>query len=77
MAEGENRLKGNTQWHFGYGGDLQVGYHITRHLQLGIYFGGTVLTGSKMDAVPEYLHKNNLVWESGVRLGFVFGKDKK
>ena len=77
MADGENRLKGNTQWHFGYGGALQVGCHITRHLQLGIYSGVTILTGSKMDAVPEHLHKNNLVWESGVRLGFVFGKSKK
>ena len=77
MADGENRLKGNTQWHFGYGGALQVGCHITRHLQLGIYSGVTILTGSKMDAVPEHLHKNNLVWESGVRLGFVFGKNKK
>lgn len=77
MADGENRLEGNAKWHLGYGGDLQVGYHITRHLQLSIYSGITALTGSKMDAVPEYLHKNNFVWESGVRLGFVFGKNKK
>ena len=77
MADGKNRLKGSTQWHLGYGGDLQVGYHITRHLQLGIYSEVTVLTGSKMDAVPEHLHKNSFVWESGVRLGFVFGKNKK
>ncbi len=77
IADGENRLKESTQWHLGYGGDLQVAYHITRHLQLGIYSGITALTGSKMDGVPEYLHKNNFVWESGVRLGFVFGKNKK
>ena len=77
MNDGEKRLEGNTQWHLGYGGDLQVGYHISRHLQLGIYSGVTALTGSMMDAVPEHLHKNNFVWESGVRLGFVFGKKKK
>ena len=77
MADDADVMKGSTRWHLGYGGDLQVGYHITRHLQLGIYSGVTVLTGSKMDAVPEHLHKNNLVWESGVRLGFVFGNKNK
>ena len=77
MADDADVMKGSTRWHLGYGGDLQVGYHITRHLQLGIYSGVTVLTGSKMDAVPEHLHKNNLVWESGGRLGFVFGNKNK
>lgn len=77
IADGSDKLKGDMKWHFGYGGDLQVACHITRHLQLGIYSGITALTGSKMDAVPEYLHKNNFVWESGLRLGYVFGKTKK
>ena len=77
LADGADGLKGSTKWHFGFGGDLQAAYQINRHLQLGIYSGLTMLTGSKMDAIPEYLHKNNFVWESGLRLGFVFGKTKK
>ena len=77
IADKTDRLRDNTKWHLGYGGDLQVACHLTRHLQLGIYSGVTVLTGCKMDAMPEYLHKNNFIWESGVRLGFVFGKSNK
>ena len=30
-----------------------------------------------MDAMPEHLHKNNFVWESGIRLGINFAKAKK
>jgi len=30
-----------------------------------------------MDAMPEHLHKNNFVWESGIRLGISFAKAKK
>ena len=77
LADGAVKQKGDTKWHLGYGGDLQVACHITRLLQLGVYSGVTVLTGSKTDVMPKYLHKNNFVWESGLRLGFVFGKNKK
>ena len=30
-----------------------------------------------MDGMPEHLHKNNFVWESGIRLGISFAKAKK
>ena len=63
-------MKGSTNWHLGYGADLQVGYQLTSCLKLGIYSGLTRLTGERMDGMPEHLHKNNFVWESGVRLGF-------
>jgi OmpA-OmpF porin, OOP family len=77
IANGSDKMRGDMKWHFGYGGDLQEACHINRHLQLGIYSGITALTGSKMDDVPEYLHKNNFVWEIGLRIGFHFGKAKK
>ena len=69
-------MKGSTDWHLGYGADLQVGYQLTSCLKLGIYSGLTRLTGERMDAMPEYLHKNNFVWESGVRLGINLSKKK-
>ena len=69
--------KGSTNCHFGYGADLQVGYQLTPLLKLGIYSGLTRLTGERMDAMPEHLHKNNFVWESGIRLGISFAKAKK
>ena len=62
-------MKGSTNWHLGYGADLQVGYQLTSCLKLGIYSGLTRLTGEHMDGMPEHLHKNNFLWESGIRLG--------
>ena len=70
-------MKGTTRWHLGYGADLQVGYRLSSNLHLGIYSGLTRLTGERMDGMPEHLHKNNFVWESGIRLGFSFTKAKK
>ena len=70
-------MKGSTNWHLGYGADLQVGYQLTSCLKLGIYSGLTRLTGERMDGMPEHLHKNNFVWESGIRLGISFAKAKK
>ncbi len=70
-------MNGSTNWHLGYGADLQVGYQLTSCLKLGIYSGLTRLTGERMDGMPEHLHKNNFVWESGIRLGISFTKAKK
>ena len=77
IAEDAKVMKGSTNWHLGYGADLQVGYQLTSCLKLGIYSGLTRLTGERMDGMPEHLHKNNFVWESGIRLGINFAKAKK
>lgn len=77
IADDAKVMKGSTNWHLGYGADLQVGYQLTSCLKLGFYSGLTRLTGERMDAMPEHLHKNNFVWESGIRLGISFAKAKK
>ena len=76
IADEAKVMKGSTNWHLGYGADLQVGYQLTSCLKLGIYSGLTRFTGERMDGMPEYLHKNNFVWESGVRLGINLSKKK-
>ena len=76
IADDAKVIKGSTNWHLGYGADLQVGYQLTSCLKLGIYSGLTRLTGKRMDGMPEHLHKNNFVWESGVRLGINLSKKK-
>ena len=76
IADDAKVMKGSTNWHLGYGADLQVGYQLTSYLKLGIYSGLTSLTGERMDGMPEHLHKNNFVWESGVRLGINLSKKK-
>ena len=76
IADDAKVMKGSTNWHLGYGADLQVGYQLTSCLKLGIYSGLTRLTGERMDGMPEHLHKNNFVWESGIRLGINLLKNK-
>ena len=76
IADDAKVMKGSTNWHLGYGADLQVGYQLTSCLKLGIYSGLTRFTGERMDGMPEHLHKNNFVWESGVRLGINLSKKK-
>ena len=77
LADNAEVMKGSTRWHLGYGASLQAGYQLTSNLNLGIYSGLTRLSGERMDGMPEYLHKNNFVWESGIRLGISFAKTKK
>ena len=76
IADDAKVMNGSTNWHLGYGADLEVGYQLTSCLKLGIYSGLTRLTGERMDGMPEHLHKNNFVWESGVRLGINLSKKK-
>ena len=77
LADNAEVVKGSTRWHLGYGASLQAGYQLTANLNLGIYSGLTRLSGERMDGMPEHLHKNNFVWESGIRLGISFAKTKK
>ena len=76
LADHAEVMKGSTHWHLGYGASLQAGYQLTSNLNLGIYSGLTRLSGERMDGMPEHLHKNNFVWESGIRLGISFSKKK-
>ena len=77
LADNAEVVKGSTRWHLGYGASLQAGYQLTSNLNLGIYSGLTRFSGERMDGMPEHLHKNNFVWESGIRLGISFAKTKK
>lgn len=76
LADHAEVMKGSTRCHLGYGASLQAGYQLTSNLNLGIYSGLTRLSGERMDGMPEHLHKNNFVWESGIRLGISFSKKK-
>ena len=76
LADHAEVMKGSTRWHLGYGASLQAGYQLTSNLNLGIYSGLTRFSGERMDGMPEHLHKNNFVWESGIRLGISFSKKK-
>lgn len=72
----ETAVSGNSTWHLGVGGDVMAEYAVTQNLSVGLYTGITHLTGSKMDGMPNNVHKTNMTWESGVRIGWRFGKEK-
>ena len=74
ISDGNEVMKGDTQWHFGAGGNIQAAYSITDNLNLGIFTGITYITGKPVDGMPEHLHKTNYIWESGIRLGWFFHK---
>lgn len=76
IADNFSVLHGSTEWHLGAGGNLQAGYAITQNLRLSVYSGITWLTGKGMDGMPEHNHNANYIWESGVRIGWTFGKAK-
>lgn len=77
LSDNTEAMRGDSRWHLGVGGNVQAAYRIGRHLNVGIYSGLTYLTGDRMDGMPEHLHKNNFVWESGIRLGWTFGRKGK
>ena len=74
----DNKVMGyDNKWHFGYGGRVQAGYMLTRNLGIGIYSEFTALTGSRLDGVTESYHDDNFIWDSGIRIGWTFGKSGK
>lgn len=77
IAADSKVMSGDTKWHLAYGGRAQVGFMITHNLGVGLYSELTKLTGSTLDDMPKLNHDYNYIWESGIRVGWTFGKGKK
>ncbi len=77
VSGGEELKKGSSDFHLGYGADLQIACQLNSRLKLGLYSGLTDYTGSRIDGMPVHIHTDNYVWESGIRLGISLGKKKK
>ena len=43
---------------------------------MGIYTNAVCLTGKKMDEMPHLSDRANIVWDTGLNLGWFFGKGK-
>ena len=76
LADGSDVKKDGNQWHIGLGGDLSLGYSISKHIVAALFSGLTWLPGEKYDGVPRHVFKNNYIWESGVKVAFSFGGKK-
>lgn len=64
-------LLNSQDWHFGYGGNLQASYFIGSRLTIGVYSGLTFLNGDRLDSLPKTFHKNNFIWDSGIRMSYL------
>lgn len=74
IADDKKVMGYGSKWHFGYGGRVQAGYMLTRNLGIGIYSEFTTLTGSRLDGITEIYHDDDFIWETGIRIGWKFGK---
>ena len=72
-------LRPITHWnaHFRLGSNLQATYAITKRLDVGLYTGFAHLFNDKIDATPDKVTDANFIWETGVRVGWTFGKFHK
>ncbi len=74
---GKSPIRENIDnWHFGYGGNAQVSYALTKNLNLGIYGGFTHLTGAPIDGMPR-IHLTNFIIDAGVKLSWNFGRKSR
>lgn len=70
-------LKENVNnWHFGYGGNMQVSYAVAKNLSLGLYGGFTHHVGKSIDGMPD-IHMTNYVIDAGVKVTYAFGSKQK
>ena len=67
-------MKHSTDWHLGVGGNLSFGFKITPHWSIGLYSGITYLTGKAIDSTPIFSHRDNYIWENGIRINYIFKK---
>lgn len=75
IADGTTALT-NSSFHFGMGGDISVGYQVSKHVNVRLYTGMTYLTGHGMDGLPQMEHKTNYTWDTGVKVTFALSKRK-
>jgi ompA family protein len=75
IADEATALK-NSSYHFGMGGDISLGYQVSKHINVRLYTGMTYLTGRGMDGLPQTEHKAGYTWDTGVKVTFALSKRK-
>ena len=66
-----------SQWHFGWGSEMQISYRMSEHWAIGAYGGFTQLADKRLDHIPEQGYKANLLREAGLKLTYSVGKKVK
>ncbi len=76
IATGETVRDDVSGWNFGAGARAQIRRLMGKRLEVSVFSGLTYLLGGKIDSMPEHQHNSNMLWESGFRLGWRFGKGR-
>lgn len=66
-----------SQWHFGWGSEMQISYRMSEHWAIGAYGGFTQLADKRLDHIPEQGYKTNLLREAGLKITCSVGKKVK
>lgn len=65
-----------SNFHFGVGGQVSVGYNIAQRCTISLYGGVSALTGKRFDMVPNKAHNTNMIWDAGLKVAINIGKGK-
>ena len=65
-----------SNFHFGVGGQVSVGYNIAQRCKISLYGGVSALTGKRFDMIPNKAHHTNMIWEAGLKVAVCLGKGK-
>lgn len=66
-----------ARWHAAVGGGLVAGYRPAPRVGVQLYSSVVHLAGGRLDAAPHYWHHTNLIWETGLRLSWNFGRKRR
>lgn len=74
IATGETVRDDVNGWNLGAGARAQIRRNMGKRLEVFVFSGLTYLLGRRIDGMPEHQHNSDMLWESGLRLGWRFGK---
>ena len=64
-------------FNIGLGGSLNIGYRLSRRIGIAVYSGVTQALGDGLDGLERHNHSANLIWETGVKISWIFNKVRK
>lgn len=67
----------NSQFGFGVGGDISVGYKLTRNLTIRLSSGINYVLGKRFDGIQVDIHNSNFVLNNNISFIWNFSKKKK
>ena len=77
LTGNELSLKNDARVHLLYGGETTLSYKFDNGIRLGAFAALDMLAGKHFDNIPVHVHKENLIWDAGIKLVYAFGRKHK